>query len=703
MAMKIKSRFLRKDQYGIMRGTAILSLLLVFAMGLNMHLHGNRDTLAAEERASDAARQIAAQFQQLIEDSISQMEVTAEYLRLGMDDALALNALSKNTVFSASAIIENGNPVCASGVINLHDDQLKTAEHLYDGVQAKIIAQEDNAIHLHIPVSAERELAAWISPERVQEVLGRAYSDDYGYAVYNGDTGVYLINHTHFAEHGYYDALLARNTSNQTEPLLNLPLAQAYISADETAAEPYYIAQMPTKIESWHIALLIPQTLIDFEEGLPTGLYFIGLVTIAVCVAAVVLMSIYVRRGIRRADKAAKSEWKLLKQLAEMAAMQGQVAVFQYNRGENRFVHYFDGINRKKIDACDYGMEQLTQICGFESGELERIQQRCLEMKAGAEAQLNILTHRNGSERFLRIYLNCCENDGNNILGYVLDCTQGMLSQHRIEDERNFYSMMKCKSSSVWQVNASQNCWRISHCADSDIMDRLDIHDRNFRDYENDLNNAIRRYLHPEDYPSYAEEMSVNRLIKMFRSGKTETVHEYRTQKQKNKGYEWHRQVVRVFRDPETQEIMANIFVINVDAEKNAEMERRERARMLQRSLTALGGMYHALFYVDLDNDICYTTKAPGGELISKHQAPFRETFDAYIDRSSTKEDRQKLKDLTGAYMLRKNLSETEHTRSCEYMRISGDNLKKTKMIVQAARFENGTVRDVVIAIRNLE
>ena len=700
---RIDLRILHRDRYGILCGTAILCLLLAVAMGLNMYMLGNRDTFAAEERASDAARQIAAQFQQMIEDSVAQMSVAADYLREGTDEVTAIYGLARNSIFEGAAILENRQIVLSYGKAYLQDDVKKTAEHIYGDVRAHIIAQADDSIQVHIPLEGERELGVWIDPGRVKEVLGRAYPEAYGYAVYNDDTGVYLINHTHFTERGYYDALLERSHINDAEALLSNETAQAYIDSDPAAAEPYYIAQMPTEIDSWHIALLIPQRLIDFNEGLPVELYFISLLTIAICVAAVVLMGVYVIRKIRKVNRGIQEKNQMFVQLTELAVMHGQVAIFQYKRREDVFEHYVDGVNRSKRSQTGLGIRRLAEVCGFESGEAERLRGCCLEMKAGASREINIRSIVNSSERFLRVCLQCSEADENVILGCVQDCTQGVLSQNRIVDERNFFSTMKAKSSSVWQINATQNRWRIRHCVDMSIMDRLGIRDRNERDYENDLNNAIRRYLHPEDFPSYAEEMSINGIMTMFRQGKMETVHEYRTMNDKKNGYEWHRQVVRVFQNPDTQEIMANIFIINVDAEKNAEMERRERSRMLQRSLTALGGLYRALFYVDLDNNICYTTKAPGGELISRHQSPFRETFDAFIDRSAAEVDRKALKDLTSAYLLRKNLSEAKQSLQREYMRISGDNLKRTAMIVQAARFENGTVRDVVIALQKLE
>lgn len=699
----IVTKIRHRDSYGIARGALIMSLVLILAMGMNMFVHSSHDTNAVEARVSDAARQIAAQFQQMIEDSVSQMSVAADYLREGVDEQLALNALSRNAVFSASAIIEGGELLYSSGSVNVQDNIRKSAVHQYGDIRARIIAQDDNAIQLRISVQDKQDLAAWISPERVAEVLSRAYDGEYEYAVYNDDTGVYLINHTHFEEHGYYDALLDRNGSNEMEALLNNPQAQAFVEGDSTADGAYYIAQMPTEIESWRIALLVPVTLIDSNQGLPRGLYLVDLVTIGVCLAAIVLLSVWLHQKIHGAKLAGQRENDLLRRLAERTAMHGQMKIFQYNPRENQFKRFFDGTYFSKTGTSSGNIDVLAELCGFEHGEAERIRERCLKMQPGAESELNVHAHINGIERFQRVCLKCCEEDANVILGCILDCTQGVFSQNSIEDERNFFSMMKPKTSSIWQINVAQNRWRVSHCVDAEVMEFLGVRDRSYRDYESDLNGAIRRYIHGEDYPAFAEEMSVNGLMTLLRKGKLETVHEYRAYNSRQKEYQWHRQIVHVFCDPDTQEVMANLYILNVDAEKKAEIERRERSRTLQRSLTALGGLYRALFYVDLEKNICYTAKAPDGEPISKLQSPYRATFDDYIDRMVAPEDRKKLKEFTGAYQLLKGLTEANHTQYCEYMRISGDNLKKTAIIVQAARFENGTVRDVVVALRNIE
>ena len=63
-------------------------------------------------------------------------------------------------------------------------------------------------------------------------------------------------------------------------------------------------------------------------------------------------------------------------------------------------------------------------------------------------------------------------------------------------------------------------------------------------------------------------------------------------------------------------------------------------------------------------------------------------------------DNREAIRKLLSAYHLRRSMTEGAHMLRREYRRRHGEDYKDAIIIVQAARFENGTVRDVVIAIR---
>ena len=91
-----------------------------------------------------------------------------------------------------------------------------------------------------------------------------------------------------------------------------------------------------------------------------------------------------------------------------------------------------------------------------------------------------------------------------------------------------------------------------------------------------------------------------------------------------------------------------------------------------------------------------------GGELITQLSAPYKATFDRYIQENVHPEDRKQLGQLLDPYNIRKNIREGSHFMRCEYRRSVGDGYEWSAVIVQAARFENATVREVVIALRNI-
>lgn len=220
------------------------------------------------------------------------------------------------------------------------------------------------------------------------------------------------------------------------------------------------------------------------------------------------------------------------------------------------------------------------------------------------------------------------------------------------------------------------------------------------RDYMSDLAGALREYIDPDDYEVFTEKMSVEGLSRLMRTGGHQMTLECRARSLKTGAFEWRRLLVRVYRHPEQGELIADMYAMNVDAEKNAELERQERARVLQQTLTAISGIYNGLYYAELDRDTCYTAKAVGGSISSQLRQSYRGMVETFVAGDVHPEDREAIKCLLDPYQLRKRMTENSHLVRHEYRRRVGENYETAAIIVQAARFENGTVRDIAIAMR---
>ena len=82
---------------------------------------------------------------------------------------------------------------------------------------------------------------------------------------------------------------------------------------------------------------------------------------------------------------------------------------------------------------------------------------------------------------------------------------------------------------------------------------------------------------------------------------------------------------------------------------------------------------------------------------------PYKVTFDAYIDTVVHPDDRERLRNMLSAYTLHRSMTEGSHYQRCEYRRRTDDGYRRAEVIVQPARFENGIVREVVLALNNIE
>ena len=72
----------------------------------------------------------------------------------------------------------------------------------------------------------------------------------------------------------------------------------------------------------------------------------------------------------------------------------------------------------------------------------------------------------------------------------------------------------------------------------------------------------------------------------------------------------------------------------------------------------------------------------------------------ASLNRSNDTKRQKAMRDLLSTYQIRKRMTESSHLVRREYRRRHGEDYRNAAIILQAARFENGTVRDVVIAMR---
>ena len=107
--MKRIKRLFQKDRLGLVRSTLVLGVMLLLIVLLFLFALGSRDSREAEERAADAARQVAQQFQLLVEDGFRQMNVAAEEFSEDTEaDRLLLSNMVRYGVFSDAMLLVDG-------------------------------------------------------------------------------------------------------------------------------------------------------------------------------------------------------------------------------------------------------------------------------------------------------------------------------------------------------------------------------------------------------------------------------------------------------------------------------------------------------------------------------------------------------------------------------------------------------------------
>ena len=696
--------WVRKDHYGVVRGTLLLGLVMLLCTAMVIQLFYGYKIVSEEERASEAAMRVTAQFEQLIDSSLAQLMGAAELIgETDLDSEGVLDRMMKFYTFSDVAVLTDGALLHADGSMDEAPGYDRHIQYAAEFADTEILVDEDGQIHLCVPMGDGSRLVGWLRQEKVEAVLCNAFIEDYGYAIFNAATGAYVINHTMLDDAGYFEALRDLNQDASTQHLVNSGDAQARIDRGDAGGGDYYIAQQLSKIRPLGIALIIPEELV-ISEAL-SGRVMPHAIILAAALMLVILVSytVFSLRRVHQASRDTNLALATVERMMDVISREAKITLFVYQRKQDKLVNCYDGLAllSGSETARQYMLSEIENACGMDESEAERLYENLRELAPGESTEL--LLHGdsdNQEERILRFTIFASTQAEQGTICCISDCTQEQVSLDRIELERSYQASVQAKTSSVWQINISRNRWKALHLKNYSSLYGLKALRDGWRDYNADLGSLLCDYLHPADYAGFAETMSIVGIASMFRSGKTEFTQDYRVCRAGGADYEWHRMNVRIWLNPENNDIFANLYVFNVNAEKNAELERGERKKVLHQTLMALGGLYYGLYYVDLENDLSYAARSLDGDLVTQLCTPYKATFDGYIDNTVHPDDRESLRSLLSAYQLRKSMTEGSHFQRREYRRKSGDGYKQAAIIVQPARFENGVVREVVLAIR---
>lgn len=660
-----------------------------------------------QQRAADSVTNAAQNFRWMIENGVEKLSQFAKHQADESESDEAADAermislLQSNSEYADLAISYNGQIFYANGEIcsDLGIDKYPNCE--ISGRLVRVSGTE-NGIQLRMHAENGVDLICVLDQADIQDAMGKMFDGVYYCAVYNVRTGSYVYNNLPFEGNGYYDTLMTINTSGDGEALFSSYNAQARFNR-LFGNEDGVVAQSTTHISPWGVALVLPEGVFEEESSEMARLFAVIGVAMVLQLAFSIgfLVLIFCKR--RRFDKQNARRRAIARQKLELSVADSGMCVYEYDRGTGQVVDFYDGMTDigAEMRLQPKSLNEFIAYYKLNDDDVLRLYEIFSEIKAGGVQNADVHAFANGVDHLLRFIVKCLE-DGETIIGSVRDCSQDELSQIRIQDEQKFLEMMKPKCASIWDIRVMKNQVRIIYDKRGNTLKRFGIQKDAWVRYEDEYPDRFREQLHPSDAEQFVNAMALSALAEMYRSGKSESVLDCRVRSLRKEGYEWHRRMLRVFKNPENNELIARLYMLNVDAEKNAEMERRERLRVHQQTLTAIGGIYYGLYYVELDTDLCYTAKSHAGELCSDICRPYKTAFTAYIDQYVHPQDREELCRMIDSYMIRKSVREDKHFIRCEFRRRVGDRYEWSAVIIQAARFENAQIRDVVLAFEDL-
>ncbi len=693
-----------KDRYAVIRGSIVLVVLLTLCAILVVEALVSLGRASVEARAVDVTSRVTSQFEQMVRSSFNTIYSAAALISEDPSrEEMFLSSLYEYYPYNEVGVLSDGVIRHKDGSTNAIESETAYIYSVDDVPRGRILALSDDSLLLCARIDDERDLVVRYDPEGLERMLGSSFREDYDFAVYNSITGAYLVNHTDFNSGGYYDTLLSMNAGGSTAALLHNESAIAHI---HDYGGGVYITQQRSAIRPWNVSLVIPEFAAN-EFIWDQSWMLIAIAAMLLLVLALhALFVVLAMRRVRLDQRATREKLGERAHMLSDMAREAQVTLFIYHRGQANLMNCYDGLGL----LGDSGQEErltslpaLESACGLDSDSVERLHERLSELRRGESAELLLRGALPDREvRRLRFRLNAHATDEEVIVCSVRDGTQELLSQGRAEIENSYMDATIPHTVAVWTINVSRNLWRNIYMKDPLLLGPLaPLHKADWRDFTADMSNLLRDFIYPLDYAEHVQQMSVPNIAEAYRSGNTEFDTDYRVCSSGMDEYVWHRMHVRLYGDPDTGDILANVFVFNVDVEKNAELERGERKKVFKKSMRALSGIFYGLYYVDLDNDLCFAAKSYDGEVVTKLSAPYRETFDRYLELVHP-EDREELRAMLDAFTIRRSISEGSRFLRREYRRYSGEGYRWAAVIIQPARYENGRIREVVIAMRHL-
>lgn len=704
------NRRIRKERIWLTVGAAVLILVLLISAAAGFLAVQNRERSILKSHVSYAIRTMADRFEDMIVSGVSQLKIASMNTDFDVLERSVVEIAGSDIFDGAVLLDERSKAVTRSGSVPETMGNFKVIRYPYKNVIAYIYVQNNGMISIKLDTNAKYDIQAWVRGEYIDEIFTDKGGEQFDYCLFDASTGAYIINRTSFTENSYFDTLLARNENGRMEPLLNTwkaSGAQTLVSSGSVNGEDdYYIAQARTGIGDITAAVTIPLSRLRGDLKLQGWNNIVVVGALGAAVLFVLLATLLVFRHENRVEEFTERSSRISDMLLHRASNGAKITLMLYDSASDTFCTYCESDKDRKQfgDADPRNLREFAVRYHIADEDIERMYAACRALKRDESTSLNVTSVRDDGDRSMHLHMHAAE-DGGLVVCSMYDCTNELRANERLQQENAFRNSVLPRCMSCWEINVTANSWKATYCARNANSYMLKLAEKAVtpRDYGIDLANIVRTVVHPDDCQSYMSAVNPDALASMYHSGIVENAHEYRVRSEQKGGYEWHRQIIHMQKSMDSDDIIATLYILNINAERMAETERRERSRILQQSLTALGGLYFALFYVDLDNDICYTAKAPKGEIVSQVSGPYKATFDAYIDSSIHPDDRERIRGALSAYALRRQMTESDHLVCGVYRRKVDDAYKDVTLLIQAARFENGTVRDVVIALRDMD
>lgn len=333
--------------------------------------------------------------------------------------------------------------------------------------------------------------------------------------------------------------------------------------------------------------------------GFISASVLIGAIVLTVIVY-ILLMNLTLRKNRALEQAAAAAEEERTK-LLQLSISRSQMMLLRYDRADSSIMLLYRGMDIPVEIREGETVDELVRRLALNEDDRVPILRMFETVEPGGDDHVDVEYLGAGRKCVMRVAVSCLAEDARIILCSIREVTEETLLRRRAEEERQFLERAAADTVMICQFDLEKALWRtISSCNGRGWLSGEDV---SWQSVEPAMSSDAENFIHPDYKDVFLGFTDIFAMRDLFAQGVREHSAEYLARPYKDADWRWYRSENRLYMDPDSGRLLANVYVYDIDDEKREELLRQAE---LSKQKALLGSIseyilasYSTLFQVD--------------------------------------------------------------------------------------------------------